>query len=166
MVVHLFDSDGGAPHNEVKSKRSIIMASTVKIRTIKAIDLLKDSIQAKKAELASFNKAMEQYKKDYKVWADATIKEAKKAPLSSGEILNGTSAGARVSFTFKATTAAPKAPNKYVQVRESRGYSYRKDKKELLQEQIEKSEALLKMLNLTEDEFVGAAVYKDIASML
>jgi hypothetical protein len=154
----------GTPLNEVKSKRRN-MTSTVKIRTTKAIDLLNDSIKVKKTELDDLNKAVAQYKKDYKAWEDKTIKEAKKAALSSGRITNGSSGGTCVTFTFKATSSAPKGPEEYVVVKE-KGYNYTSNKKELLQKQIQKSEALLTMLKLTEDEFVSATVYKDITSML
>jgi predicted GTPase len=140
--------------------RSIMASSTVKIRTAVAIDLLKDSIKTKKAELADLNKAIEKYKKDYDVWQEKTKKEALKAALSDASVsyyfydFNKTSK-VEIKFIFVPTSQPPLNPEKG---EGPKVFEY--------SNQITQAERLLKMLSLTEDEFVSAAVYKDIASMI
>jgi len=141
--------------------------STVKIRTAKAIDLLKDSIKIKKTDLTTHKKLLDQYNKDYKVWCDKVVKEAQKVALTKGKLMNSSSSKVvRVEFNFEPSVPAPKAPEQYVMMNDNKNYQYRVEKVNYLEQQIQKAESLLTMLQLTEDEFVSAAVYKDISSMI
>ncbi len=141
------------------------MTSTVKIRTAKAIDILKDSIKSKKTELTNYNKLVAQYKKDKNVWEAKVIREAQKAALSTGRLYSDHGSKVIVLFDFSPTSRSPQSPTQFIAVKEGR-YSSKYPKSDVLAEQIQKSEALLTMLLLTEDEFVSAAVYKDIASLI
>ncbi len=140
------------------------MAGVIKISTKKAIALLEETLKSKKASLAQYEKEEAQYEKDVNTWVADMMKESRKQITSiTSKNVHHYGEEVRVTFDFAPSRPYPK-PKEKKKIADGTNYSF--EDSNYFNRQVKQLESLLQMLKLTDDEYVNASVYKDIASLM
>lgn len=130
-------------------------AISVKVATTKVIKALEDKLADSKKAISSNEKKRKEYEKTEKAWAkevaDAVFKQISKAEVSAHENWRGET---NVNLTLPANTVKlPEKPSIDLE-------------RELGAYEIQEIENAIRILKMTDEEFVNASTFKQVAQYL
>lgn len=130
-------------------------AISVKVATSKVIKALEDKLEAGAKALTNNEKKRKEYEKTEKAWAkevaDLVVKQISKADVSANENWRG-----EVSVNFTVPAGVIKLPSKpSIEVEQ-----------ELGRYEVQEIENAIRILKMTDEEFVNASTFKQVAQYL
>lgn len=133
---------------------------TVKIATDKVIKILEDKLKELDNIKANYPKLMEAKKKKQEAWEKAVLaqvkKEIGKATSTSVDLHMWGEPSIRASFTFPLDKFPAKPEGEYIQ--DPNGYQFREDYEDVTQ--------AIRLLKMTDAEYVSTATYRSITRFL
>ena len=131
-------------------------AISVKIATAKVIKALEASLVSKKNAKVEYNTAKAKYEKDLKKWEADVAKLVKSTAKPEETNVNSGWRGTYATFHYKLDEAlVPERPEAPQSISDWQ-----------LKEQVEEIENAIRMLKMTDEEFISTSTYNNIAQYL